>query len=352
MQVTITAANKWRLLAVVVISLATVSFHYGFLFPASQGHGGFLHAIHGRLCYIPIILAAIWFGVKGGVATALGITLLTIPYPKVKGITDGHELLSEYTEMVFYVAIGLVAGILIEQQWRERKKGEALAEELSVKDRLSSLGQMAAGLAHEIKNPLGSIQGAAEILSDDVPADAKKRDLLNVLTKESKRLNSVVDDFLRFARPRPPQLAPTQLNDTLREVAAQARLEEGVGDIDIVVHLDTDLPVVQVDADQMHQVFLNIVLNALKAADTGTVTIESRMDGGEVAVVIRDNGEGIASEFVSKVFDPFFTTRDAGTGLGLSISHQIVRDHGGRINVTSEKGRGTDVHVRLPVADN
>jgi len=269
-QVRITAANKWRLLAVVVISLATVSFHYGFLFPTSQAHSGFFHAIHGRLCYIPIILGAIWFGIKGGVATAMGITLLTLPYPKVKGITNHHDLLSEYTEMVFYIAIGLVAGILIEQQWRERRKREALAEELAVKERLSSLGQMAAGLAHEIKNPLGSIQGAAEILSDDVPADTKKRELLGVLTKESRRLNTVVDDFLRFARPRPPQLAPTQLNDTLREVTAQARLEEGFGYINIVEHLDDDLPEVQVDAEQMHQVLLNVVLNALTAAGTRT----------------------------------------------------------------------------------
>jgi signal transduction histidine kinase len=99
------------------------------------------------------------------VATASGITLLTLPYPKVKGITDGHELLSEYTEMVFYVAIGLVAGILIEQQWDKCRKREALAEELAVKELLSSLGQMAAGLAREIKNPLGSIQGAAEMRS-------------------------------------------------------------------------------------------------------------------------------------------------------------------------------------------
>ena len=120
------------------------------------------------------VLAAIWFGVKGGVATAVGITLLTLPYPKVKGITDRHTLIGEYTEMVFYIAIGLVAGILIEQQWRERRRREKLDEELAVKKRLSSLGQMAAGLAHEIKNPLGSIHGAAEILSDDLSDDPKK----------------------------------------------------------------------------------------------------------------------------------------------------------------------------------
>jgi len=351
---TMSTLNRWRLLAVVVISLATVSFHYGFLFPSSAGHGGILHAIHGRLCYIPIILAAIWFGVRGGVATALGITLLTLPYPKVKGITNSHDLLMEYTELVFYIAIGLVAGILIEQQWRERRKKEALAEELAVQERLSSLGQMAAGLAHEIKNPLGSIQGAAEILADDAPPNSKKRDLFDVLTKESKRLNNVVVDFLRFARPRPPQTRPIQLNDTVRGVIAQARLarpEDRARSVQVIDRLDANLPKVPADGEQMHQVLLNVVFNAIAAAGTTTVEVESMLNDGEVAVVIRDDGEGIAPEHLSKVFDPFFTTRDSGTGLGLSISHQIVGEHGGRITVDSEKGRGTAVTVRLPVAE-
>lgn len=343
------AVNKWRLLAVVVISLATVSFHYGFLFPQSAGHGGFLHAIHGRLCYIPIILAAIWFGVKGGVGTAVGITLLTLPYPKFKGITDSHLLLGEYTEMVFYLAIGLVSGVLIEQQWRERRKREALVEELALKERLSSLGQMAAGLAHEIRNPLGSIQGAAEILADDVPPDSKKRDLFDILTKETKRLNNVVDDFLSFARPRPPQAVPTQINDTVNQVVEQARLEAGSGDITIAARLDDGLPQIQADAEQMHQVFLNIVLNAVTAPGTSKVEVESKRDGGDIAVTVRDNGQGIAPDVISKVFDPFFTTRDSGTGLGLSISHQIVSDHGGRIAIDSEPGRGTEVTVWIPV---
>lgn len=198
----------WLVLALVALTAATVSFHYGFLMPPGMH---VLHAIHGRLCYIPIILGAIWFGVRGGLATAFAITALTIPY--TLRIHDHHTLIGEYTEMVFYVAIGLMTGVLIEREWRERERREALQRELARSERLSSLGQMAAGLAHEIRNPLGSIQGVAELLGDDAPVGSKKRELLDVLRKESKRLGTVVDDFLNFARPRPLALAPVDVAD-------------------------------------------------------------------------------------------------------------------------------------------
>jgi two-component system sensor histidine kinase HydH len=350
---TANGSSKWRMLALVVIALATLSFHYGFLLPSSHHHGGVLHAIHGRLCYIPIILGAIWFGLRGGVATALAIALLSLPYSRFKGVTDRDVLLGEYTEMAFYLAIGLVAGILIEQQRRERKKSEALAAELAVKERLSSLGHMAAGLAHEIKNPLGSIQGAAEILADDAPPGTRKRDLLEVLKTETKRLNSVVEDFLRFARPRPPKLARASLERVLDGVISQLALESRGKEIEITRKCALDLPPVSVDPEQMHQVFLNIIQNSITADGTRRVEVAlargEGADRGAIAVTVRDDGEGIAPDILPRVFDPFFTTRDSGTGLGLAISHQIVREHGGRITVRSERRRGTEVTVFLPV---
>jgi len=344
---------KWHMLALVVIALATLSFHYGFLLPSSHHHGGVLHAIHGRLCYIPIILGAIWFGLRGGVVTAVAIALLSLPYPRIKGVTDRDVLLGEYTEMVFYLAIGLVAGMLIEQQRRERKKSEALAADLAVKERLSSLGRMAAGLAHEIKNPLGSIQGAAEILADDAPPNTRKRDLLEVLKKESKRLNTVVEDFLRFARPRPPKLERASLERLLEGVISQLALESRGKEIQIALKSSPDLPPVSIDPEQIQQVFLNIIQNAITADGTRRVEVAStRGEGADrdsVVVTVSDDGEGIAPDTLPRVFDPFFTTRDSGTGLGLAISHQIVREHGGRIAVRSEGRRGTRVTVFLPV---
>lgn len=346
------ATKRWRLIFVAALTAATVSFHYGVLIPSA--HGTVIHSIHGRLCYVPIILAAIWFGVRGGLFSALAITALTLPYPWLRGITDHHTLVSEYTEMVFYVAIGVMTGVLIERQWRERDKSAALERELARRERLSSLGQMAAGLAHEIKNPLGSIQGAAEILGDDAPPGSKEHDLFDVLRKESRRLGAVVDDFLGFARPRPPQLAPLDVGGAIARASSQVALDESARRIRIRNNIESNLPTISADAEQVHQVFLNLLFNAVAASGDGdevTISAHAENRNGSRAVVarVRDQGAGIPADVLPRVFDPFFTTKENGTGLGLSISHTIVRDHGGTIDIESEPGAGTTVTVVLPV---
>jgi two-component system sensor histidine kinase HydH len=344
----------WRILLIAAITAATVSFHYGLLVPDS--HGGVLHAIHGRLCYIPIILAAVWYGVRGGLITALAITLLTLPYARLKGITDHHTLLGEYTEMVFYVAIGLMTGVLIERQWRERRRSESLQRELARQERLSSLGQMAAGLAHEIRNPLGSIQGAAEMLGDRAPAGTREGELFDVLRKESLRLGAVVNDFLGFARPRPPELAPVDVAAAVERAAAQMELDASARGVSIARSVEAGLPVLQADEGQLHQVLLNLLMNAIAAStDGGRVEISAartHRDGVPcVALRVHDTGAGIPEDVLPRIFDPFFTTRESGTGLGLSISHGIVREHGGWIDAKSRPFGGTTISVILPAGE-
>jgi len=332
------------------MTAATVSFHYGFLMPPGAH---VLHAIHGRLCYIPIILGAMWFGVRGGLATAFAVTLLTLPY--TLRISDHHTLIGEYTEMVFYVAIGLMTGVLIEREWRERERREALQRELARSERLSSLGQMAAGLAHEIRNPLGSIQGVAELLGDDAPEGSKKRELFDVLRKESKRLGTVVDDFLGFARPRPLTLAPTAVSAVMDRAVAQMQIDASLRGIQIHTRTAPDLPDIQADAEQLHQVLLNLLLNAIAASpDGGHIVVSAERSHQDsrsaVTISVKDNGPGIAEDTLARVFDPFFTTRESGTGLGLSISHTIVSDHEGRIDIDTAPGHGCTVRVTLPAA--
>jgi two-component system sensor histidine kinase HydH len=342
----------WLILALAALTAATVSFHYGFMMPKSMH---VLHAIHGRLCYIPIILGAVWFGVRGGLAVALAITVLTIPY--ALRIQDHHTLVGEYTEMVFYVAIGLMTGVLIEREWRERERRVALQRELARSERLSSLGQMAAGLAHEIRNPLGSIQGVAELLGDDAPEGSKKRELFDVLRKESKRLSTVVDDFLGFARPRPLALAPTDIASVVQRTVSQMQIDASARHIQIETRITPGLPRVPADAECLHQVFLNLLINAMAASDDHgriAVTAERAQRDSHPAVVVavKDYGAGIAAKDLPRVFDPFFTTREEGTGLGLSISHTIVSDHGGHIDIDSTPGNGCTVRVSLPLDGN
>ncbi len=343
---------SWKVLLIAAITAATVSFHYGILIP--DAHGAVLHSIHGRLCYIPIILAAVWYGVRGGLATALVITALTLPYPHLKGITDHHALIREYTEMVFYIGIGLMTGVLIERQWKERRRSESLQRELARQERLSSLGQMAAGLAHEIRNPLSSIQGAAEILGDRETIGARERELLDVLRKESRRLGKVVDHFLGFARPRPPALADADPTAIVERAASQMELDASERGIGISRVIEPGLPPLQADPEQLHQVLLNLLLNAIAATpDGGRIEVSAaraQRDGVRcVSFSVRDTGAGIAPDVLPHVFDPFFTTRDAGTGLGLSVSHQIAREHGGWIDIESKPGEGTTVAVTIPV---
>jgi signal transduction histidine kinase len=201
---------------------------------------------------------------------------------------------------------------------------------------------------------LGSIQGAAEILGDDAPAGSKERDLYDVLRKEARRLGAVVDDFLQFARPRPPVLVSLDVARSIERAATQMAIDASLRRIEIARDVAHDLPAIAADAEQFHQVLLNLLLNAIAASkDGGNITIGARAatrDGHRaVAVAVRDHGPGIPADVLSRVFDPFFTTKENGTGLGLSISYTIVHDHGGSIDIDSAPGSGTTVTVVFPV---
>jgi two-component system sensor histidine kinase HydH len=350
------SSSRYRAAAVIAFSLVTVAFHYGLILKPSHGDASLFHAIHGRLCYIPIILGAIWFGVRGGAGIAVFISILTLPYA-VWG-THRHHVnpTGEYTEMIFYIAIGLVSGILIELQRRERRRSEALSSELARERHLSSLGQMAAGLAHEIKNPLGSIKGSAEILGDDFPEGSRKHEMARVLIKESDRLNRVVEDFLNFAKPRPIERKPVRIESVVDDVLSQIEVGAASKKIRVVRKFDSDVPAAPLDAEKLHQVFLNLALNAVAAlSDGGTLTVETRLTTSEgkqnVVVVFADDGVGIDPGDMEKVFDPFFTRSEKGTGLGLSVSHAIVRNHGGHIEIAANHPRGTRFSVVLPIVE-
>jgi two-component system sensor histidine kinase HydH len=352
-------STRYRWLVVAAVSAATVAFHYGLIFKPTHGDPSLFHAIHGRLCYIPIILGAIWFGVRGGVGVAVAISVLTVPYA-IWGTHGSHaahtSAISEYTEMIFYLAIGLTAGILIELQRRERQRREALASELARERHLASLGQMAAGLAHEIKNPLGSIKGSAEVLGDDFPEGSRKHEMIKVLVKETDRLNRVVEDFLTFARPRPIERKPAQVNAIVGDVLSQIEIDAPRQGIRVVRDLDPNLPTALFDAEKLHQVFLNLALNAVSAmAGGGTLTVETRHDKEgatpHVVVTFRDDGVGIRPEDVDRIFDPFFSSSGKGTGLGLSISHTIVRNHGGAISFAPNYPKGSAFSVHLPIVE-
>lgn len=229
------------------------------------------------------------------------------------------------------------------------------------KERLAYIGTFAASLAHEIKNPLSGIRGAAQLLKKKVK-DEKLDEYARVIMKEADRLNLIVNDMLDFARPANLKKKPVNIHMVLDSVILL--LKDGLGPGAIVKGYDPSLPAVWGDENQLTQVFLNLVKNAGEAIGAkGSIEVRTRMitefhivdensPGGKMAAVeVRDNGCGIRPEDLEKIFTPFFTTKPKGSGLGMAISLKIIKEHGGYLRIDSTPGKGTVVSVYLPTVE-
>jgi two-component system sensor histidine kinase PilS (NtrC family) len=222
-------------------------------------------------------------------------------------------------------------------------------------ERLSALGRVAAGIAHEIRNPLAAMRGSIQVLRSELSADPSQAELMDIVLSESDRLNRIITDFLTYARPRKFTLAETDLREPLRETFALLRHSPEVIDGHT---LEEDLPEEPVlalaDAEGIRQVFWNLSRNALKAMpEGGTLRAEMRHTvGHNVRITFTDTGRGMSPAQVERLFEPFSSSTTGGTGLGLSIVYQIIRDHGGTINVRSREGHGTTITIELPQKQN
>ena len=226
----------------------------------------------------------------------------------------------------------------------------AMAEAVQRSEKLAALGQLSAGLAHELRNPLASMSGSVQLLSESAQLDAEDRRLMDIVLREADRLDALITDFLRFARPRPLQPGHFDLARAIHTSLALLRNRPTDKAFTIVESLPESLPFFG-DADQLGQVIWNLLVNAAQALrqEGGDIRVTAqRLSDGAVEIVVSDTGVGIAERHLSSLFDPFFTTKQGGTGLGLSIAHGIVQAHEGRIEVTSREGEGTTFRVVLP----
>jgi signal transduction histidine kinase len=226
------------------------------------------------------------------------------------------------------------------------------------KDKLAAVGELSAGIAHEIRNPLGIIKSSAEMLRSKIKnklaIGSMDHRLAEVIVEESNRLNNIIINFLTFARPQSPHFEkcniPNMLDDSLSIINSQNSFEESK--ITITKSYLPNLPIIYADRHLLHQVFLNILFNACQAMpDGGSLRISTRHHSHSVEISLQDTGEGISVENQKKIFDPFFTTKEDGVGLGLSIVHRIIEAHKGNIKVESEPGEGTKLVLTLPVVD-
>ena len=235
--------------------------------------------------------------------------------------------------------------------FRDLTELRQLEEQLRTRDRMAAIGQLAAGLAHEVGNPLTAISGSVEMLAKSLQGGAPERRLLEIILKESRRLDRTVKNFLRFARPGPRRLSEVDVAALLREDVELLRNSDDVGPAHaIVADLQPPSVFIQADRDHLGQVFWNLARNALQAMPGGgTLTVHGRLSGDRYRFQFRDTGEGMTEEERDKLFQPFKSFFSSGTGLGMAIVYRIVAEHRGEIRADSQPGHGTVITIELPV---
>jgi signal transduction histidine kinase len=223
-------------------------------------------------------------------------------------------------------------------------------ERLQQSEKLAALGRLSAGLAHELRNPLNTVIMLIYAMASEVPPGSPFHDDLEIVQKELARIKLLMDQFLDFARPRPPQFQRERLEEIMEETLLLIGPEAKKHEVVLYKEWSKELPRVWVDGAQIKQVFLNILLNALQAMPNGgQLRVRIRASGGSLLTTIQDEGKGIPPEIQENLFEPFFTTKQGGTGLGLSISQRIIEVHNGQLRVRSEEGVGTTVEIWLPL---
>jgi two-component system, NtrC family, sensor kinase len=226
-----------------------------------------------------------------------------------------------------------------------------LQKSLMQQEKMVSIGRLSAGVAHEINNPLTTILTSSMLMQEDTPNDSPVYQELEIISNEALRCRKIVKSLLDFARQNKSTKKVCDLNNVINESYILTRKQAAFGDIKVQTDLEDDLPLVNIDADQIQQTLINLILNAIEATNAGgTVTLTSRYlpETDKVEVVVSDTGVGIPPENIDSIFEPFFTTRDNGTGLGLSISLGIIEQHCGKIMVQSVPGEGTQFTIQLP----
>jgi two-component system sensor histidine kinase PilS (NtrC family) len=227
-----------------------------------------------------------------------------------------------------------------------------MEDKLRVTEKLSAIGRMAASIAHEVRNPLASMSGSIQLLKKDLDLESEDLKLMDIVLKETERLNVLVGDFLAYARPPAPHFEDVDLRDIIQDAVRLLRNTSLGPEINLSTELPEERAILSVDMSQMHQVIMNLVKNSADAIERkGNITISlSRSDNspdGESVLTVSDDGPGIPEEILPRIFEPFITSKVSGTGLGLAIVYQLVQIHKGRVNVQTQEGLGTSISIHL-----
>ncbi len=352
---------KWNLLKVSAIGASILLLMWlHFWTAASQS---LWYNVIEHMYNLIIAVAAIFFGWKGGIGAAL-VSMICYSAPLLLQTPVHHLVVGQTADVVDFFIIGVVAGVLAD---RERKQKCALQsannelnkvyqelqnnyERMKRSERLYAIGQLSAGLAHEVRNPLASIEGAVTILQQNPESADTRQEFLEIIQKEGRRLNRLLTNFLEFARPREPQYRYMDIGSILDSVINLA--SHGLGQKAIVLRkeLEPDIPHLECDPEQLQQVILNLTINAVQATPgSGDIVLRAKGGRGRIQIDVTDQGCGVRSDLLDRIFDPFFTSKENGTGLGLSVAHQIISQHGGALTAKNNPRGGMTFTVLLPI---
>jgi signal transduction histidine kinase len=348
-----------RLVSVAAGILLISAAHHAI--PLSELHW---HNVLQHLYYLPIVSAGLAFGWRGGLAAGILAGLSTGPHNFAALSVVPNYAVDQLLDVPLFCAAGAFTGVLAERGRKQRADLERTTsrltevyrelqdnfEHMKRSERLFALGQLSAGLAHEIRTPLASIGGAAGILQRNASLGAKDTECVEIISKECQRLNRLVSNFLDFARPRTPRFQSTDVGTAVDSVIELVRHASGSQHIELQREVAAGLPALECDPELLRQVLLNLVINAMQSMpDGGSVIVSAAPRDGWMLIQVKDEGCGIRAEDRGRIFDPFFTTKENGSGLGLSVAHQIIEQHGGRLTAEANQGTGTTFSVWLPL---
>ncbi|HEU4436278.1 MAG TPA: ATP-binding protein [candidate division Zixibacteria bacterium] len=338
--------SHWKQLALVAGLVAVFSIlHY--ITPASRP---ILHDLWRKLYFVPILLAAFWFGLKGGLVTSVITSVIYLPHVLHQWAHIHTQREDALFDILLYNIVGGLTGFLAAREREQREKLQQAQKELLRADRLKLLGELSAGMAHEVRTPLASILGSVDILSKENARPEEKKEFLDILKKEVHRLERVVNDFLNYSRIEKKDFTSCDLNDVVRQAESILRSHPMGKKVRVTLNLERELPKILGDSNQLCQAVLNLAVNGMQAVGEGEIKISTGINSGgrRVFLSVSDRGPGIPPENLEKIFTPFFTTRPEGVGLGLGIVEQISSLHKGEVKIESKPGEGTVATLLFP----
>jgi two-component system, NtrC family, sensor histidine kinase HydH len=346
--------KKYVAIIAVLVPITLVLHFYSQLLVTPTGQSSILRHVLSDLCYIPIVLAAIWFGLRGAIITTTFIAAFSLMFLLMYSPANPHEVIGDYIEIIFFYLVGAISGIALDRDRRLRRMLAESQKNLYQAERLSIIGQMVASIVHEFKNPLISIMGATRILREKTLSEEQRTEYVGVIESEAKRLDGSVRILLTYPRPTPSNLSEIDIRETLAALQKQLGFQCSTQGVRMMLK-SGEIPSIKGDRDKLYQAFSNIIINAIQAMPTGgkldlNCSYVNHNPSGSVVIEIADTGPGIAKELLPKIFQPFFSTKSDGTGLGLAISKSIIKEHGGGIEIDSAEGRGTKFTITLPTA--